>query len=248
MAFVEICVGSLNSSLAAQEGGANRIELCDNLYEGGTTPSYGTIKVVRKSLNIPIHVIIRPRGGDFLYNPIEFEAMKEDVLMCKDLGIAGVVIGILLADGKIDESRTAQLVALARPMSITFHRAFDMTPDPWMALSSLKALGIDRVLTSGQRNTAVEGSGMIKQLIKEAGTEIGILPGGGLNEENIEIFAKSTGAKEFHATLRSLMDSKMIFRNESVSMGGLPQIPEFSIKETDPEKVANFVSIINKTE
>lgn len=248
MALVEICVGSLNSALAAQEGGAHRIELCDNLYEGGTTPSYGTIKIVKESLNIPIHVIIRPRGGDFYYNSMEFEAMKEDVRICKDLGIDGVVIGILLADGLIDESRTAQLVKLARPMSVTFHRAFDMTPDPWMALSSLKELGVDRILTSGQLNTAMEGAEVIKQLIRKAGIAIKILPGGGLNEMNIAEFARFTGAKEFHATLRSLVDSKMIFRNEAVSMGGLPQIPEFSIKETDPEKVANFVSTINKIE
>ncbi|MEA1876123.1 MAG: copper homeostasis protein CutC [Bacteroidota bacterium] len=246
MAFVEICVGSLNSALAAQKGGAQRIELCDNLYEGGTTPSYGTIKIVRESLDIPIHVIIRPRGSDFCYNDIEFEAMKEDIRICKDLGITGVVIGVLLPDGRIDESRTKELVQLARPISVTFHRAFDMTPNPWIALSVLKDLGIDRILTSGQKNTAVEGSEVIKQLIKEAGTEIKILPGGDLNEDNIAEFAKSTGATEFHATLRSLVDSKMVFRNEAVSMGGLSQIPEFSIKETDPVKVANFVSILKR--
>ena len=131
-------------------------------------------------------------------------------------------------------------------MSVTFHRAFDMTPDPWLALSALKNLGIDRILTSGQKNTAMEGSEVIKQLISKAGPEIRILPGGGLNEENIAEFARSTGAKEFHATLRSLVDSKMIFRNKAVSMGGLPQIPEFSIKETDPAKVANFVEILNR--
>jgi len=245
MALVEICVGSLNSALAAQEGGAQRIELCDNLYEGGTTPSYGAIKIAREALNIAIHVIIRPRGSDFYYNYVEFETMKEDIRICKDLGVDGVVIGILMPDGQIDEDRTAQLVDLARPMSVTFHRAFDMTPDPWLALTALKNIGIDRVLTSGQKNMAVDGSEMIKQLIKEAGSEIMILPGGGLNVDNITGFAKSTKSQEFHATLRSLVDSKMIFKNEAVSMGGLSQIPEFSIKETDPEKVANFVRIIN---
>jgi len=246
MALVEICVGSLNSALAAQQGDAHRIELCDNLYEGGTTPSYGTINIVRELLNIPIHVIIRPRGGDFCYNSEEFEVMKEDVRICKEMGIDGVVIGILLPDGRIDESRTTQLVKLARPMSITFHRAFDMTPDPWLALTALKELGIDRILTSGQKNTAVEGAEVIKQLIHRAGSEIMILPGGGLNEDNIAEFAQYTGAKEYHATLRSWVESKMVYRNLNVSMGGLPQIPEFSIKETDPEKVANFVSTINK--
>ena len=131
-------------------------------------------------------------------------------------------------------------------MSVTFHRAFDMTPDPWLALSALKNLQIDRILTSGQKNTAVDGAEVIKQLIHDAGSEIEILPGGGLDEMNIAEFARFTSAKEYHATLRSLVDSKMIYRNNDVTIGGLPQIPEFSIKETDPEKVANFVSIINK--
>ncbi len=245
MPQLEICVGSINSAIAAQKGGAQRIELCDNLYEGGTTPSLGTIKMVQKKINIPIHVIIRPRGGDFCYNNVEFEVMKEDVRICRERGIDGVVIGILLQDGQIDEQRNAQLIELARPMSVTFHRAFDMTPDPWKALASLLILGVDRVLTSGQENSAIDGSELIKKLIHEAGLKIGILPGGGLNEDNIENFAKSTGAKEYHATLRSLVESKMSYRNDLVSMGGLPEIPEFEVKETDPIKVANFVRIIN---
>jgi len=244
MALVEICAGSLNSAFAAFQGGANRIELCDNLYEGGTTPSYGIVKVAQEKINIPINVLIRPRGGDFCYNSLEFEVMKQDILFCKALGINGVVIGILLANGQVDEERTAALIDLARPLSVTFHRAFDMTPKPMQSLSVLKNLGVDRILTSGQKRTVIEGAELIAELIKEAGDDIIILPGGGLTVDNIEGFARSSVAKEFHATCRSSTVSKMVYRNNEVSMGGLPQIPEFEIKETDPKKVARFIEIL----
>lgn len=244
MALVEVCVGSCYSALAAQMGGASRIELCDNLYEGGTTPSSGMIQVVLNELSLPVNVIIRPRGGDFLYTDLEFEVMKKDIELCKKLGVNGVVIGILTENGRIDQHRTRELIDCARPLEITFHRAFDMTPDPFEALDLLMDLGIDRVLSSGQKNSAPEGAPLIRKLIERAGSEIIILPGGGLNEENILEFARFTGALEFHATLRSRVSSKMVFRNQEVSMGGLPQIPEFDRKETDPAKVANFVRLI----
>ena len=242
--MVEICAGSLNSALAAFEGGADRIELCDNLYEGGTTPSYGCLKEATEKISIPINVLIRPRGGDFCYNEHEFEVMKKDVELCKDLGMNGVVIGILLADGRVDVDRTAELIDLARPMTVTFHRAFDMTPDPLKALDKLIDLGVDRILTSGQKMTVTEGEKLIRELIKEAGDAVVILPGGGLSVNNIEDFARSTGAKEYHATCRSTTESRMLYRNTEVSMGGLPQIPEFDIKETDPELVKRFTGIL----
>ncbi len=244
MALVEICAGSLNSAFAAFKGGAHRIELCDNLYEGGTTPSFGFSKVVRKHISIPINVLIRPRGGDFCYNSLEFEMMKEDIRFCKELGMNGVVIGILKPNGQVDEERTAQLVELARPLSVTFHRAFDMTPDPFEALSALKNLGVDCILSSGQKDKVLDGQDLVKGLILEAGTDLIILPGAGLNVDNIEAFAKATGAVEYHTTCRSTVKSEMKYRKLEVTMGGLPQIPEFDINETDPEKVARFVEIL----
>jgi copper homeostasis protein len=245
MSLVEICAGSLNSAIAAFEGGAQRIELCDNLYEGGTTPSYGYLKIARKEIPILLHVLIRPRGGDFCYNSVEFDMMKEDISFCKDLSMDGVVIGILSPDGTVDQERTAELVELSRPMSVTFHRAFDMTPDAMKALSSLKKIGVDRILTSGQKITTIEGAELIKQLIDEARDELVILPGGGLNVDNIKEFANFTQSKEYHATCRSTFESKMDYRNHEVTMGGLPQIPEFNIKETDPAKVVRFIEILN---
>ncbi len=245
MSLVEICAGTLNSAFAAFEGGAQRIELCDNLYEGGTTPSYGYLKIARNKIPILLHVLIRPRGGDFCYNSVEFDMMKEDISFCKDLSMDGVVIGILSPDGTVDQERTAELVELARPMSVTFHRAFDMTPDAMKALSSLKKIGVDRILTSGQKITTIEGAELIKQLIDEARDKLVILPGGGLNVNNIKEFANYTQSKEYHTTCRSTFESKMDYRNHEVTMGGLPQIPEFNIKETDPSKVARFIEILN---
>ena len=160
--LIEVCAAHVQSAIAAQEGGAKRVELCDNLYEGGTTPGYAAIKVTREKLNIGINVMIRPRGSDFCYSDLEFEMMKEDIKVCKELGVDGVVFGILLPDGNVDIERTNILVELAKPMSITFHRAFDVTPDPFKALEDIIDLGIDRILTAGQKNTVPDG----KQLIK----------------------------------------------------------------------------------
>lgn len=246
MAKIEVCTGSLNSAIAAQKGGAHRIELCDNLYEGGTTPSYGMIKKATELLDIPIHVIIRPRGGDFCYNDEEFDVMVEDIKMCKDHNVDGVVIGLLNPDGTIDVEKSGKLVKIARPMSVTFHRAFDMTPDPFNALSSLIKIGVDRVLTSGQKDSAIDGAKLLNELIERAENDIIIMPGGGLTDENISNFANIVKTSEYHATLRSPVKSKMIYKNHEVSMGGLPQIPEFDIKETDPVKVANFAKILKE--
>lgn len=243
--IVEICAGSLNSAIAASEGGAQRIELCDNLYEGGTTPSYAYLKIARERIPILLHVLIRPRGGDFCYNDVEFDMMKEDIKLCKELSMDGVVIGLLLPDGTIDKKRTDELTELARPMSVTFHRAFDMTPDPMLALSTLKAIGVDRILTSGQKINVIEGKELVKNLIAEAGDDVIILPGAGLNIDNIEDFARYTNSSEYHTTCRSSVNSKMKYRNPDVTMGGLPQIPEYEIMETDPAKVVLFKSIIN---
>jgi copper homeostasis protein len=241
---LEICVGSVHSALAAQKGGAHRIELCDNLLEGGTTPSAGMIKTVRSLLEIPVHVIIRPRGGDFFYSDQEYEIMQEDIRFCKSCDIDGVVIGLLNPDGSIDKERTRSLVELARPLSVTFHRAFDMTPDPYSALDTLIELGIDRILTSGQQNSALDAIDLIMELVTKAGERIMIMPGGGLSEKNIFDFARTVGAREYHATLRSLFPGGMVYRREGIYMGGHPDVPEFDQKETDPVKVAKFVDLL----
>jgi copper homeostasis protein len=240
--ILEVCAGSLASALAAQKGGAFRIELCDNLYEGGTTPSIGTIELARQMLSIRLHVIIRPRGGDFLYSEMEYQIIKRDIERCKQAGVDGVVIGFLTADGKIDIERTLEIVQLARPMAVTFHRAFDMAVDPFEALEDLKFTGVDRILTSGQKNQAPDGAELISQLIEKSEDKIIIMPGGGLSEHNISDFAHKVKASEYHATLRHTVESGMNFRRDDVFMGGLSSIPEFSILETDPERVAAMLS------
>jgi copper homeostasis protein len=241
MPILEVCAGSLASALAAQEGGAYRVELCDNLYEGGTTPSIGTIELARLKLSIKLHVIIRPRGGDFLYNDLEFAIIKRDVERCRDLGVDGVVIGFLLPDGRIDIERTREIVEMARPMAVTFHRAFDMSRDPFEALGDLKLTGVDRILTSGQKNLATEGAELIAELVKQASDHLVIMPGGGLSEHNIKEFARQVKATEYHATLRHTIYSGMTFRRDDVYMGGLSAIPEFSNLETDPQRVRSMV-------
>ncbi len=242
--ILEVCAGSLASALEAQAGGAFRVELCDNLYEGGTTPSFGTIATVRKMLQIRLHVIIRPRGGDFLYSDGEYDIIKQDVIQCKEMGVDGIVIGFLTPDGRIDIERTRGIVTLAAPLSVTFHRAFDMTRDPFEALDDVKQTGIHRILTSGQKNSAIDAVPLIRELISRAGDRLIIMPGGGLTEHNIMVFHGQVQAREYHATLRSEINSKMTFRRPDVFMGGLPQIPEFTIKQTDETRVRDFVNLL----
>ncbi len=244
--IIEICAAHIQSAIAAQEGGAKRVELCDNLYEGGTTPSYATIKLAMEKLDIGLNVMIRPRGSDFCYSDLEFEIMKEDIKVRKELGVDGVVFGILLPDGNVDIERTKILVELAKPMSITFHRAFDVTSDPFKALEDIIDLGIDRILTAGQKSTVSEGKYLIKQIIEEAGDRIIIMPGSGINENNIKEIRDFTGAKEFHLTGRKTVDSKMKYRKEGIYFGGLPQIPEYEMKFTDSDKIRKVVSLINE--
>ncbi|MCD4681969.1 MAG: copper homeostasis protein CutC [Bacteroidales bacterium] len=245
--LIEVCAAHVQSAIAAQEGGAKRVELCDNLYEGGTTPGYAAIKVTREKLNIGINVMIRPRGSDFCYSDLEFKMMKEDIKVCKELGVDGVVFGILLPDGNVDIERTNILVELAKPMSITFHRAFDVTPDPFKALEDIIDLGIDRILTAGQKNTVPDGKQLIKQIIEKAGDRIIIMPGSGINENNIQEIRNYTGAKEFHLTGRKTVDSKMEYRKDGIYFGGLPQIPEYEMKFTDSDKIRKVVSLVNQT-
>ncbi|MEO1087359.1 MAG: copper homeostasis protein CutC, partial [Acidobacteriota bacterium] len=178
--LVEVCLDSADSAVAAAEGGARRVELCDNLIEGGTTPSAGMIAATRRRVTIGLQVMIRPRGGDFLYSDAEVEAMLYDVGVAKDLGADGVVFGVLCADGTVDRDATARLIDAARPMSVTFHRAFDMTRDPFEALDALIELGVDRLLTSGQEATVADGVELLTALVERAGDRLVVMPGCGL--------------------------------------------------------------------
>lgn len=241
---LEICVDSVQSAMAAQAAGASRVELCGNLPEGGTTPGYGTIVSVRKNLSIGLHVIIRPRGGDFLYSGLEFDSMRREIEICGEAGVDGVVLGILKSDGRVDGERTARLIESAKPMSSTFHRAFDMCCDPVSGLEDIIAAGADRLLTSGQGNSAEEGSGILRDLVIQARQRIIIMPGSGINEANIEAIAKITGAKEFHLSARKVVESEMIFRKEGISMSGTPGYNEFARKVADPEKIRRIISIL----
>ncbi|RFS24842.1 copper homeostasis protein CutC [Chitinophaga silvatica] len=248
MAFtLEICAGSVASCLAAQNGGANRIELCDNLLEGGTTPSYGTIALAREKTQIALYPIIRPRGGDFLYSDLEFETMIKDIELCKQLGCNGVVAGILTADGRVDKVRCKVLTTVAAPLKVTFHRAFDMTDNPFEALEDIIALGFERILTSGGRNTALEGATLLKDLLIRANDRIAIMAGSGVRSGNIEQLIKSTGITEYHTSAKAYEDSKMVYRNPNISMGGIPGVPEYGISETQQKEVALIREIAEKT-
>jgi copper homeostasis protein len=214
---LEVIAFSIASCVVAEQAGADRIELCDNPGEGGTTPSYGMIKTARLKTSIALFPIIRPRGGDFLYSNDEFEIMKNDINVCKTLGCDGVVIGFLLPDGRIDEHRTAELVELAYPMDVTFHRAFDRVKDPIESLEKIINCGCKRVLTSGLHPTAELGIDLIEQLVAQAGNRISIMPGSGIRAQNIEKIASKTKAHEFHSSARTILNSSMQYLNPSLN-------------------------------
>lgn len=242
----EICVDSVEGALAAQGGGAQRIELCDNLVEGGTTPSIGMIRTVRHVITIGLNVIIRPRGGDFCYTPLEFEVMRQDILAVKELGVNGVVIGLLLPDGSVDIERTRELVELARPLSVTFHRAIDMCRDPYEALEALVELGIDRILTSGQKATFSEGVDCIAGLVRKAGDRIIILAGGGINIKNAARLAAQTGVQEMHFAALKTVPSKMLYHQTGVRMGRYYRPDEYVLNITDLDKIKRVIAQITK--
>ncbi|WP_366099775.1 copper homeostasis protein CutC [uncultured Cetobacterium sp.] len=194
---LEACVGSYSEAIAAINKGANRVELCENLFEGGTTPSYGTIKKVRE-LAIPAFVMIRPRGGDFCYSQAEIEIMKEDIKICKELGVLGVVFGVLTKDNKIDYSLLKELVELSKPMSITFHKAIDEIESPENEILTLAEIGVDRILTSGKKATAFEGAELLNKFIKIAKDKIKIIVCGGVTSDNFQEINKLIPSTEYH--------------------------------------------------
>ena len=209
--IIEIATSDFATTKSAVEGSADRIELCANLAEGGTTPSFGTIKRCRETFNVLLYPIIRPRGGDFLYSKDEFAIMMSDVKLCKQLGCDGIVIGLLNMDGSIDVTRTSELIETAYPMGVTFHRAFDRCKDPFEALEELIEIGCERILTSGQKPSVVDGVDLIAELNKKADDRIIIMPGSGVRKENIKMLAEKTGCVEFHSSLRSKTKSPMQF-------------------------------------
>jgi len=209
--IIEIATSDFATTKTAVEGGADRIELCANLAEGGTTPSYGHIRQCREAFDTLIYAIIRPRGGDFLFTEEEFSMMLQDVKLCKELGCDGVVIGLLNADGTIDLKRTSKLVDAVYPLGVTFHRAFDRCSNPFEAMEQLIQIGCERILTSGQKPSAPDAVELIEQLYREADDRIIIMPGSGVRKENIKMLAEKTGCTEFHSSLRSKRKSSMEF-------------------------------------
>ncbi len=215
----EICANSVASCIAAQDGGADRVELCAGIPEGGTTPSVGMIRCARESIGIGLNVIIRPRGGDFLYSESEIREMVYDIEAAKELGVDGLVFGCLCPDGSVDMENMRLLMEAAGDTPVTFHRAFDHTSDPLKALEDIIELGCARILTSGCRPTAAEGAPLLAQLVEKAGDRIIIMPGCGVNEGNIAETARLSGAREFHFSAREPVESGMTFRNQDVVMG-----------------------------
>jgi|SRR5450756_2193343 copper homeostasis protein len=241
----EVCVDSAEAAIAAQEGGAHRVELCSDLLEGGLTPSHGTLRVARTRLRIGIMAMVRPRGGDFCYSDTEFAVMREDLQAAKDLGANGLVFGLLNPDGTIDRERTAELIALARPLPVTFHRAFDVTPDPFDALDTLIGLGVDRVLTSGQEPGVLEGLDLIVELVKRAAGRLIVMPGGGITERTMGRIAAACGASELHFASLEPQEGRMTYRNPRIFMGGTLRPPEYAQDVTRPESVAAVIAAAN---
>lgn len=240
----EVCANSVESCLAAQEGGAHRVELCAGMPEGGTTPSCGEIKIARELLNIRFHVIIRPRGGDFLYTERELCIMEKDIECAREAGVDGVVFGCLTPEGEIDTVQTQRLIDAAKGMSVTFHRAFDKCINPFKALDQLISLGVDRILTSGQQSTASAGLPLISDLVRKAAGRIIILPGSGVNESNIRRIAIESGAKEFHFSARETIPSEMIYRQYDTVMGVPEVINEYTHSVTTVRRVENTIKAL----
>ena len=241
---VEVCAFSVESCLNAQQAGATRIELCGGLYEGGTTPSYGLIKRAREVTTLQLYVMIRPRGGDFCYDDEEFLVMKQDIELAKELGADGVVFGLLLPTGEVDEIRTAELVALAKPLQVTFHRAFDVANEPFEALEAVIRTGAVRILTSGQENSALDGAELLTQLAKKAAGRIDLMAGSGVNVINAVRLAQ-TGVQALHLTGKAARKGQMIYQKEGVSMASVLPTDEYEIIYSDALKIRSVVEAVN---
>lgn len=239
----EVCLENVESVVNAEKGGASRVELCSDLFEGGLTPSLGMLKTCRRLSRIDISAMVRPRGGDFCYSDEEFQVMKEDVKIFREEGIFSVVFGILTPDGRIDEERNAELIELARPMKVTFHRAFDMTRDAEVSLETLIRLKVDRVLTSGLEPSVLEGMFTLKKLVQIAGDRIIVMPGAGINHRNFRYIRDNIGAKEYHVHPTYRKESKMIYRPGHIFMGGTLRQSEYALTSTPVDGVARYLEL-----
>jgi copper homeostasis protein len=233
----EICVDSIAGVRAAEAAGADRVELCADLMEGGVTPSLGMIRQARTIAGVGLNVMIRPRGGDFLFDGDEFAAMRSDIETARAEGADGVVIGLLTAAGEVDAARTRELISRARPLSVTFHRAFDMTPEPFRAIETLIELGVDRVLTAGQEASALEGLPLIVDLINRVGNRIVVMPGGGITSRNVDRIVAAARPREIHFAALEPVESGMRFRRRHVFMGGELRPPEFDRRDTSEASI-----------
>jgi len=241
--IIEIATSDFETTRSAVAGGADRVELCANLAEGGTTASYGTIRRCREAFDVLLYPIIRPRGGDFLYSDEEYEIMLHDVKLCKQLGCDGVVIGMLNTDGTIDQKRTTALVETAYPMGVTFHRAFDRCSEPFVAMEQLIGIGCERILTSGQQATVNGGNKLIAELNRAANHCIIIMPGSGVRKENIKDLAEVTGCTEFHSSLRSKAKSQMEFIHPAFETSS----ESYWNNSIDPAEVSALKNILNES-
>jgi copper homeostasis protein len=239
---LEICAHTLTSAVTAQEGGADRIELCAAIEIGGITPSPSTLLEARRLLHIDICVLVRPRSGDFCYSDLEFEVLKKDILFCKEHGMNGVVVGVLKPNQELDIERMTELVKLARPMQIACHRAFDQTPDGLKAMEQLITMGYDRILTSGQKGSVEEGKLFLKQLIEKAQGRIAIMPGNGVTVENAADILTVTGAKDIHMTAKTLVIGKQA-ESEGISFNMKNALAN-NYYETDLGQVKKMVEIL----
>lgn len=240
---LELCLESIESAIAGERAGAQRVELCANLLEGGTTPSAGTMRAARENLSLAINVMIRPRGGDFLYTDAEFAAMRHDIQIAKDLGADGIVFGLLRADGSVDVERTRELVELSAPLPVTFHRAIDVSRDPLEALEDVIATGAARVLTSGGRPTVMEGIDTIASMVQAAKGRISIMPGSGIRASNVLTVIEKTGVREVHMSLESKMPSGMQYHRAEIPMGGVEgrEYLRFLTPQSAVEEVVNLI-------
>ena len=242
---LEVCADSVESVLAAEKGGADRIELCGNVVIGGTTPSESLFREIRRHSDIKIHALIRPRFGDFCYTEYEFDIIRSEVRRFRELGAQGVVIGMLRPDGSLDVEHLAQLMEEAKGMSVTLHRAFDVCRDPFEALETAKELGVNTILTSGQRKSAKEGVEILKQLALKADGKVDIMAGAGIDADAIRYLAPKTGITTFHMSGKMTLDSRMVYRKEGINMG-LPSMSEFEIWRTDEKKVEEAREVLDQ--